>query len=94
MGKSDYTYRDLTPDIMLSIDTIINIDTLHQIIISDPRYGTLGNIQEVDLVLFERPTTNSIRTIAKVGNEKSPELKEAIIKQFIYFFNKRQEAKK
>ena len=93
IGKSDYTYRDLTPDIMRSIDTVINIDTLHQIIISDPRYGTLGNIQEVDLVLFERPTTNSIRTIAKVGNEKSPELKEAIIKQFIYFFNKRQEAK-
>lgn len=93
MGKSDYTYRDLTPDIMRSIDTVINIDTLHQIIISDSRYGTLGNIQEVDLVLFERPTTNSIRTIAKVGNEKSPELKEAIIKQFIYFFNKRQEAK-
>lgn len=93
IGKSNYTYRDLTPDVIPSIDAIISIDTLHQIITSDPQYGNLINTKESDLVFFERPRVHDIHTIAKVGNEKSPEFKEAIVKQFIYLFNKRQEAK-
>ena len=76
-----------------SIDAIISIDTIHQIITSDPRYGNLINTKESDLVLFERPRVRDIHTIAKVGNEKSPEFKKAMVKQFIYLFNKRREAK-
>ena len=53
----------------------------------------LINTKESDLVLFERPRVRDIHTIAKVGNEKSPEFKEAMVKQFIYLFNKRREAK-
>ena len=93
IGKSNHTYRDLTLDAILSIDAIISIDTIHQIITSDPRYGNLINTKESDLVLFERPRVRDIHTTAKVGNEKSPEFKEAMVKQFIYLFNKRREAK-
>ena len=91
--KCNHTYRDLTLDAILSIDAIISIDTIHQIITSDPRYGNLINTKESDLVLFERPRVRDIHTTAKVGNEKSPEFKEAMVKQFIYLFNKRREAK-
>ena len=93
IGKVTIHNRDLTPDVIPSIDAIISIDTLHQIITSDPQYSNLINTEESDLVFFERPRVHDIHTIAKVGNEKSPEFKEAMVKQFIYLFNKRREAK-